>query len=414
MAGQFLDLILYALAMVSILAIYLPFSPMTIDIVNVSRDTQLKIYLNRHVLWAIGAICFALLLGRAFMGLADQGWVSTSLISIGVLAFLFWSGYVPFVMTPPADPKVLSSAEADNVMRDDDVVIGLSEGGEARAYSRDTISRPHFYSDTVAGTPVTVSYCILCNSGIAFRNELKNKPMNLGCVTAYNNNIIYRDAESGNFIQQLDGKVIHGPDKGAQLELLPAMMTTWAAWKQLHPDTTLYHAPARTLRDKMVGLMLSMMIPIHKLAARTKPWHRIQGKLDKRLPAMSFVYGVELNGDTCAYSTSFLQHHPVFNDTVGNEPIVVLYDANHDHGAIYSRRLDGSVLEFESPPGAAPGPGVIAVDTPSGSQWDITGTAKVGSHAGRSLTAIPHYSKIFWFSWALFKDSSRLMTPKES
>jgi hypothetical protein len=396
MFSQYLDLILYVVAMISILIIFLPFSPMTIDIVNVRRDTQLKIYLNRHFLWAVGAICFALLLGRVFMGAADQGWLSTTLISIGVLAFMFWSGYVPFVMSPPADPVIFTSAEADKVTSEDDVVIGLSHGGEARAYSRDTISRPHFYSDTVGGTPVTVSYCILCNSAMAFINKIKN-------------NIIYRDAESGNFIQQLDGKVIHGPDEGEQLDFLPTMITTWAEWKQLHPDTKMYYAPAKTLRDKMVGLMLSMMIPIHKLAARVKPWHRIQGKLDTRLPAMSFVYGVELNGDTCAYPTTFLRDHPVFNDTVGGEPIVVFYDAKRDIGAVFSRNLDGSLLDFAQPSGANSSADVIATDKQSGSQWKISGAAIDGPHAGQSLQAIPHYNKIFWFSWALFKNGTRVM-----
>ncbi len=410
MLSQYLDLILYAVAMISILIIFLPFSPMTIDIVNFSRDAQLKIYLNRHFLWAVGTICFALLLGRALMGTADQGWLSTALISIGVMAFMFWSGYVPFVMSPPAHPVIFTSAEADKVTGEDDVVIGLSHGGEARAYSRDTISRPHFYSDTIGGTPVTVSYCILCNSAMAFINQIKNKPMKLACVTAFNNNIIYRDVESGNFIQQLDGKVIHGPDEGEQLEFMPTMITTWAEWKQLHPDTKMYYAPAKTLRDKMVGLMLSMMIPIHKLAARVKPWHRIQGKLDARLPAMSFVYGVELNGDTCAYPTTFLQDHPVFSDTVGGEPIVVFYDAKRDIGAVFSRNLDGALLDFEQPSGAASAPDGIAIDKQSGSRWKITGAAIDGPHAGQSLQAIPHYNKIFWFSWALFKDGTRVMT----
>lgn len=410
MVSQYLDVILYIVAMVSMLTIFLPFSPMTIDIVNVSRDTQLKIYLNRRYLWAIGILCFALLLGRALMGQADQAWLSTTLISIGVLAFMFWSGYVPYVMSPPAHPVIYESAEADKRVGEDDVVIGLVHGGEARAYSRDTISRPHFYSDTVGGTPVTVSYCILCNSGMAFKNELNNKPMKLGCVTAFNNNIIYRDAESGNFIQQLDGKVIHGPDKGEQLELLPTIMTTWAEWKQLYPQTKLYYAPAGTLRDKMVGLMLNMMIPIHKLAARSKPWHRIQGKLDGRLPAMSFVYGVELNGETCAYPESLLQRQPVFNDTVGGEPIVVFYDTKRNIGAVFSRNIGGSVLDLEPPDVATAAPGVVAIDRQSASQWDITGVAKQGAHTGQALTAIPHYNKIFWFSWALFKGGTRVMT----
>ena len=181
-------------------------------------------------------------------------------------------------------------------------------------------------------------------------------------------------------------------------------MATWGEWKQLHPDTKLYYAPAKTFRDKMVAVMLGMMIPIHKLAARSKPWHRVQGKLDTRLPAMSFVYGVELNGDLCAYSTSFLKENPVYNDTVGGEPIVVFYDKARDIGAIYSRNIDDSVLEFEQ----APADGVIAMDKQSGSSWDLTGKATGGNYAGQSLEGVPHYNKIFWFSWALFKDGTRV------
>lgn len=409
MLGQYLDVILYAVAMITILIIFLPFSPMTIDIVNFSRDTQLKIYLNRRILWTISIVCFAFLLYRAVTGSADSGWLTTALISIGMMAFMFWSGYVPFVMTPPANPKVLTPEEADKVISDDEVVIGLVHGGEVRAYSRDSIARPHFYSDTVGGTPVTVSYCILCNSGMAFINKINDKPMDLACVTAYNNNIIYRDAKTGNIIQQLDGEVIHGPDKGKKLDFLPTMMATWAEWKQLHPETKLYYAPDKTLRDKMVGMMLGMMIPIHKLSARSKPWHRIQGKLDTRLPAMSYVYGLELNGETSAYATSFLKDNPVYNDTVGGEAIVVLYDAKRDLGAIYSRNVGGSVLDFEAASGDASAAGVIAVDKQSGSQWDITGAAKSGDYSGQSLEGVPHYNKIFWFSWALFKENTKVV-----
>lgn len=409
MLGEYLDIVLYALAMISILIIFLPFSPMTIDIVNFSRDTQLKVYLNRRILWTISSVCFAFLLYRAFTGAADQSWLTTALISIGMMAFMFWSGYVPYVMTPPANPEILPPAEADKLISDDEVVIGLALGGEVRAYSRDSIARPHFYCDTIGGAPVIVSYCILCNSGMAFKNELKGKEMNLSCVTAYNNNIIYRDSNTGNIIQQLDGEVIYGPDKGEKLDFLPAIMATWGEWKQLHPDTTLYYAPDKTLRDKMVGLMLSMMIPIHKLAARSKPWHRIQGKLDTRLPAMSFVYGVELNGEACAYSTSFLKDHPVYNDTVGGEPIVVFYDAARDLGAIYSRNISGSDLDFEQVAAGAESTDTVAVDSQSGSQWGLTGSATDGNYAGQSLRAVPHYNKIFWFSWALFKDNTRLV-----
>lgn len=411
MTASYLDVIVYAVAMISILIIYLPFSPMTIDLVNFSRDTQLWIYKNRHILWVVGVLCFAVLLARSITGHAGEAWLWTSIISIAVLAFMFWSGYVPYVMTPPSDPKLLSTDEADKIIGDDEVVIGLEIGGEIRAYPRDSIARPHFYPDVVGNTPVTVSYCILCNSGMAFKNEIAGKPMNLGCITAYNNNIIYKDKDTGNFIQQLDGKVIDGPDEGEELEFLPTVIATWGEWKKLHPDTKLYYAPAKSLRDKMVGQMLKMMIPIDKLARRSKPWHRIQGVLDNRLPAMSFVLGVEINGEACAYSISALTKSPVRNDTVGGEAIAVMYDSNRDIGHIFSREVNDTILTFENASEA--GDGLVAKDRETGTLWDITGNGMEGELVGKKLTAIPHYNKIFWFSWALFKQNTKVKTESQ-
>lgn len=403
MSGQYLDIALYALAMVSIMLIYLPFSPMTIDLVNFSRDTQLKIYLNRRYLWAIGVICFAILLGRAGLGYAGDEWLWIGLISVGMLAFMFWSGYVPYVMTPPENPRVLDPAEADKLLKPDDYVLGLVHNGQARAYPRDAISRPHFYTDQVGGQDLTISYCILCNSGIGFKNELQGKPLNLECITAYNNNIIYRDKNSGNFIQQLDGKVIYGPAKGTVLDSLPVIITTWKEWKALHPETKLYYAPAKTLRDKMVAGMLEMLIPVPKLARRSKPWHRIQGKLDGRLPAMSFVIGVELNGERCAYPIAELRKKKVINDTVGGEPIVVLYNQNRDVGAVYSRKAGGAALNFSA---ANEGDAVARDET--GSHWNINGVALDGDKKGQALQAVAHFNNLFWFSWALFKPDTRI------
>ena len=407
MNGQYIEIALYTLAMASILLIYLPFSPMTIDLVNFSRDTQLKIYLSRHYLWGIGAVCFTVLLGRAGLGYADDQWLWIGLISIGMLAFMFWSGYVPYVMTPPEDPEVLDPAQADKLLKPEDFVLGLVHNGQARAYPRDFIARPHFYTDKVGGQSVTVSYCILCNSGIGFKNELKGKPLDLECITAYNNNIIYRDKNSGNFIQQLDSKVIHGPEKGAALESLPIIITTWKEWKELHPDTKLYYAPAKTLRDKMVAGMLEMLIPISKLSRRKKPWHRIKGKLDGRLPAMSFVIGVELNSERCAYPIQDLRQRKVINDTVGGEPIVVLYDKDRDVGAVYSRKSDVAELNFSTANSEA-GSDVIARDDNSGSHWNINGVAIDGDRKGQALQAVPHFNNLFWFSWALFKPDTRI------
>lgn len=211
---------------------------------------------------------------------------------------------------------------------------------------------------------------------------------------------------TGNFIQQLDGKVIDGPDAGKSLEAYSVTLSEWGDWKRLHPETTLYHAPAVGLRDKLVAWMLQVMIPIAKLSKRSKPWHRVRGSLDKRLPAMSMVMGVEVEEDSCAYPVDALRKTSVMNDTVGRKPIALFYDLNYDLGAVYSRQVGSMTLNFV--PSVREGTPVVAADRETGTQWTMTGEAFEGPLLGRSLQAVPHVNKLFWFSRALFKPGTRV------
>jgi hypothetical protein len=403
---SFIDPVLYAIGIVAVLVIFLPFSPMTIDLVNLRRETQLSIYRNRRKWWLVVAAAFGFLLIRTIVGSADPSWFIVLALTAAMTAVMFWTGYVPFVMTPPTGGRVLETAEADTLLQDTDAVLGIHHNGVARAYSRDAISRPHFFKDSLGGAELVVSYCILCNTAVAFDNQFKGRALDLSCVTAYNNNIIYRDSVTGNIIQQLDGAVIEGPDEGTALTQLPVMMTSWGQWKAMHPDTGLYFAPAGSLRDRLVDAMLQFMIPVNKLAARTRPYHRVRGRLDDRLQAMAFVFGVESNGDRLAFPVAELQKQPVHNETIGGEPIVVLYDRALDAGFVYSRDVQGRVLTFEAAPAA--GDSVVATDAETGSTWNINGEAIAGPLSGTALAAVPHYNKAFWFSWSLFKDGTRL------
>ncbi len=426
MTSHYFEMTLYFMGLITVLAIFLPFSPMTIDIINISRDAQITIYRRRHLLWSFAVLCFGIVLLYGLNGLLDNSsafgsakwfseslvspdtlWLRVTLITIPVLVLLFWSGYVPFVMSPPNRHRLLALADADKIVGANDMVLGLVLGNEVRAYLRDEIARPHYFLDTVGGVPLTISYCILCNSGFAFISELDGKPLNMRCVTAYDNNIIYYDQASGNFIQQLEARVISGPGKGKSLNTLPVMLSSWGDWKLLHPDTKLYSAPPTTIRDKMVGLMLQMMIPISKLSRRSKPWHGIHGSLDPRLPAMSLVLGVEINSDSCAYPVAALRDDPVLEDTVGANPIVVFYDGKLDVGGVYSRQIDAMNLTFHR--AAKPGTSVVARDQQTGTLWTVSGAAHEGPFAGKSLKPVPHFNKLFWFSWALFKPATRIM-----
>ncbi len=414
-----LDVALYVVGTAALLHSYMAFSPMTRDMVAfLSRDAQINIFKYRHIYWAVGVLCLALLLLRAIIGLfgpdvdsvigtAHWAWLIIGGITAAGLSVLYWAMYVPVVMAPPAKHFLVGIEEADEILQPDSIVLGIEMGGEVRAYPRDLIARPHWFNDELDDKPLMISYCILCNSGQAFVPVLKDgRRLDLRNMTAFDNNVIYHCVNTGNFIQQLDRRVIRGPDEGEVLESYPVVMARWDEWKRLNPNTKMYYAPPVTLRDRTVQKLLMKMIPLSRLAARDQPWHVMHKDIDPRLPAMSFVFGVEINGDTCAYPAAALKENPVVNDTVGGEPVVVLYDRAHDIGEVFLRRLGDWNLTFTEADGE--GDSLVAKDDETGTTWNVSGHALQGSLAGSRLTPAPHWNQLFWFSWAAFKPGTRL------
>ncbi|MFT4563870.1 MAG: hypothetical protein ACI9BW_003630 [Gammaproteobacteria bacterium] len=401
--------VLYTIGLVALLTTFLPFSPLTIDLVNLSRESQLAIWRHRNKLWTVAGVCWLAACGVGLAAIVkDSGngsaLVLTTVASACLMAFMFWTGYVPFVMTPPDEARHLDGHAAKGLVPDDEIVLGVSFDGAACAYRRDQIARPHYFKDTIAGKDFIVSYCILCNSATAFETRLDGNALDLRCLTAFNNNIIYIDADSGNVIQQLDARVIDGPAKGDQLTMLPVTMSRWDDWSDLHPHTQLYDAPARKLRDRLVALMLEILIPISKLSKRSQPWHRIRGRLDERLAAMSFVLGVEVGEDAIAYALDDVREQSVIEDSVGNSALVLFHDKTRDVAQVFNRHVDDKELHFR----VCSQFGSVAEDIETGSKWDVTGRATDGTYQGKQLTALPHFNKLFWFSWALFKPNTRV------
>ncbi len=50
-------------------------------------------------------------------------------------------------------------------------------------------------------------------------------------------NLLFVDRETNSVWSQLHGYAIHGPLENTPLRVVPAMQTTWAFWRERHPDT---------------------------------------------------------------------------------------------------------------------------------------------------------------------------------
>lgn len=381
-----------------------PFSPMTLKFYMPSRSSMIALHRNRVWLRAIG---LGLLGGLGLLVLADEsstGWGWATLAVVGVLVVFYAMAYVPIIMRPPPRQHVRTAAEADEVLVGDVDVLGIEVNGEHRAYRRGELARPHVAFDSVGGAEVAITYCILCNTAVGFLTEIDGRPMRFRAITAFNNNIIYYDSERKNYIQQLDGAVIAGPDEGTKLASIPITLTSWEAWRGTHPDTAFVDLPPTGLRDKMMTKMLDWMIPLPGLARRRSPWHPVHGAVDSRLPAMSMVVGVESGETRKAYPLDEVRARRVVNDEVGGEPIVVLYDPEGDTVGVYSRRVGERVLSFHT--GSDDG---TAVDDQTARSWTVDGVEQGADvETAARLEPFPNFSKLFWFSWAQFKPGTEI------
>lgn len=110
------------------------------------------------------------------------------------------------------------------------------------------------------------------------------------------------------------GEAIAGPLKGRTLDLVPSTLTTWDAWSTAHPDT---------------------------LALDVHAW-----RTAFRLEDMAIV--VDFDAEAAAYSIPNLREVGAVNDVVAGIEVAVVIDADDPaRWSVFSRRVNGEVLEFE-------------------------------------------------------------------
>lgn len=194
----------------------------------------------------------------------------------------------------------------------------------------------------------------MCFNGIVYaRTDGKQELTFQVSGMLWQRSLVMRDLESGTLWSHLMGKAMEGDLKGTQLEMLPAVMTTWREWRERHPETSVL-AMTRTARgfDEEV-------------------WDHPE----------RFLFGVPLGAgrDGPAVSLPKLMNVHVLNLEALGEPVVVTFADAGKRAQAFDPRVEGKRLRFEP---AAAGR-MMAAD---GSVWDaVTGECLAGELKGRNL-----------------------------
>jgi hypothetical protein len=139
----------------------------------------------------------------------------------------------------PALTNPEHSAAAGAPWSDDDLVMGVAHGGEARAYPLDILVWHELVNDTVGGRPILVSYCPLCGTGIVFDRRIDGSTRTFGVSgLLYRSDLLLYDRETESLWSQISSNAVTGPSRGKRLTQVRARTLTWAQWRERHPETT--------------------------------------------------------------------------------------------------------------------------------------------------------------------------------
>jgi hypothetical protein len=184
-------------------------------------------------------------------------------------------------------------------------VLGLELKGEARAYPVAIMNWHEIVNDQIGGRPVSVTFCPLCGSGIAFAAEAGGRALDFGVSgLLYNSDMLLYDRQTESLWSQLMGRAVSGSLKGTRLSSIPLEHTSWADWRTRHPNTLVLSRETGYRRDydrdPYAGYETEkgLYFPVAKRDPRYHPKERVLGlELEGRFKAYPFAELSQTTGE---------------------------------------------------------------------------------------------------------------------
>ncbi len=316
-------------------------------------------------------------------------------------------------IAPLDHPSFVSPAAAAGFLAGGEPVIAVVIAGRARAYPLQILVWHEIVNDTLAGDPLAITFCPLCNTAIVYSRHVASRLVTFGTTgNLRNSDLVMWDRQTQSWWQQYDGHAIVGSLTGQQLTALPSETLSFAAFRARYPDGEVLSR--HTGFDRPYGQ--NPYVGYDATGQRPFLYH---GRLDPALAPLERVETITAGAETVVLPFKSLRHHAATDLSVGGVPAVVSFDSRvtsaldagqlRDSRAVgtaaaFDRRLAGRTLSFSS---SAPG---ILADLQTGSRWDITGRALSGPLRGAQLHRLRDL-QAFWFAVAAFVPNARLIEP---
>jgi hypothetical protein len=291
-------------------------------------------------------------------------------------------------------PKMKTfSRLSGNAVKGEQLVLGVSMNGAAKAYPIEIIGYHHQVRDTIGTEPVMITYCTVCRAGRVYSPVVNNKQEQFRLVGMDRFNAMFEDETTGSWWRQVTGEAVAGPLKGTFLSEIPSRQLSLNAWLDQYPDSEILQ-PDTNYREQYAhlekfdeGTLKQSLLRRDSLSWKEKSW----------------VVGIQIGAHTRAYDWNELVNRRVINDTLARNPIVIALANDSTSFGVWER----GAMEFSLDPETN-----MLRDAATGSRWNFNGRCIEGALEGTQLMPIQAYQE-FWHSWRTFRSkSTRYISPE--
>ena len=314
----------------------------------------------------------------------------------------------PRLLPATSDSLDLSPASPLLVVTHEDVTHG---------YPLRYLTRHEIVNDMIDGTGVTVTWCPLCNSGLAFYREHRGKLLDFGTTGRLRlSNLLMYDRQTESWWQQGTGEAIAGEYAGESLRMIPSAMISWRQFLVDHPKGLVMLPPFSSASRYGSNPYIR-----YDAIETERPFLYQTGPLDSRLPAMQRVLGFLTDDTTVALPFPDEVTRQATNVSLGDSLLLILWrpgiaspldDERVDDGrevgsgVVFSRRVGERTLTFFL------GTDGELVDRETGTTWSDAGLGVSGELRGVRLGRVIA-SNYFWFSWSAFHPETAIYQAHE-
>jgi hypothetical protein len=250
------------------------------------------------------------------------------------------SGGPPKDGIPSVDePSFWSVAEADDFLAPGDVVFGVAGDDDVKAYPQRILVWHEIVNDVVDGENVTVSYCPLTGTAMGFFGGETTFGVSGRLV---NSNLVMYDRETDSRWPQMLATAMSGPFEGQSLTEFPVAWTTWAKWKETHPETVVLSEDTGHVRNYNRD-PYGQYNPAGGYYDNSRTLFEPLSRDDRFGPKTVFV-GARPPEGPLAFRKGTLRDRRLLTGSVGDVTFHAVYDPTLDTAHVY--RGDGTELAY--------------------------------------------------------------------